>query len=629
MLALYAGLQQPASAQALGLGFPCSVSIPDLHPESDAGLADDDNITKDVTPRFTGTAGLFCTSVTLFKGGTQLGTDSDLSVVGGQKVYDITSECCLPAGDSAIHAQGTGGTTNPASGSITITIDITNPSRPETPPVLDPASDTGEFNSDGLTQDRTLNLSGLAGGDAVQVEVVDTSSGIGTVTLVSGAWAFTTLNSGAGRHAFSARAIDLAGNKSGNSPPLLVTIGEQRHLVEAFEGEQPAGWVFEQDAGIPPWEGSWQIEMDPAWIDGSAALGQAAGTELEDFVVSLQLPPQDFSDAARVHFSFLSEPDLHGCVAPFEDGAYYHVFRVELSLDGGASWQIPEQGGGGVWLSSRGDRFGYRDLSASVAGPTNPDVRFRFALQFGTQSLPVDLTCNALAWAIDDVLITTDDDIPDEEDNCPYVTNLSQADLDLDGTGDACDAVDGRPTCNGELATIWQDSDGLIVGTSGNDVIVGTAGSDNIKAGGGNDIICGRGANDVIDGGSGLDFIDGGSGSDTASFPGTLGRTISLTKGTVSGEGVGRDLKSIENIKGSNARDVITGSNQPNKLEGNKGDDKFRGGGGPDQLFGGSGVDTLGGQGDAGDKCSGGKGQDEFLGGSKAASGCENVSSIP
>lgn len=83
--------------------------------------------------------------------------------------------------------------------------------------------------------------------------------------------------------------------------------------------------------------------------------------------------------------------------------------------------------------------------------------------------------------------------------------------------------------CNGQEATVFVDSDGIVhggeydglpyagelVGTRGDDVIVGTDGDDSIQGLDGNDLICGLAGNDDLHGHFGDDFILGGEGDDT------------------------------------------------------------------------------------------------------------------
>src|SRR6185295_5759211 len=98
-----------------------------------------------------------------------------------------------------------------------------------------------------------------------------------------------------------------------------------------------------------------------------------------------------------------------------------------------------------------------------------------------------------------------------------------------------------RPSCNGQLATIWVNQDnnhimnsttdsgvtyaGTLNGGNGSDVIVGTAGNDIINGNNGNDTICGGAGNDTIDGGNGSDTMFGEDGDDRM-FGGNAGDTM-------------------------------------------------------------------------------------------------------
>ena len=76
----------------------------------------------------------------------------------------------------------------------------------------------------------------------------------------------------------------------------------------------------------------------------------------------------------------------------------------------------------------------------------------------------------------------------------------------------------------------------------------------------------------------------------------------------------GDRLGSIENLTGSNYKDVLTGDNNPNVLKGMGGDDELDGGAEKDKLYGGAGDDTLNG-GVGADTLTGGAGDDTLAGG--------------
>ncbi len=105
-------------------------------------------------------------------------------------------------------------------------------------------------------------------------------------------------------------------------------------------------------------------------------------------------------------------------------------------------------------------------------------------------------------------------------------------DGDVDGTAiseiGADEIINAIPRCNGVMATIYVNAQGIIVGgpkngltysgnlpgTAAADVIVGTDSKDSISARGGNDLVCGKGNNDKLEGAAGMDQLFGEDGND-------------------------------------------------------------------------------------------------------------------
>ncbi len=139
---------------------------------------------------------------------------------------------------------------------------------------------------------------------------------------------------------------------------------------------------------------------------------------------------------------------------------------------------------------------------------------------------------------------------------------------------------------------------GLVFGGSGNDTLVSieeAIGSDH------NDTLIGNDADNYFEGGFGNDSIDGGDGFDFIGyFESTLGVTVNLATGIVTGDEGTDTVVNIEGVEGSTANDSITGNDGRNILVGNTGDDTLRGGAGRDDLRGELGNDLLDG-GDGGD----------------------------
>lgn len=152
---------------------------------------------------------------------------------------------------------------------------------------------------------------------------------------------------------------------------------------------------------------------------------------------------------------------------------------------------------------------------------------------------------------------------------------------------------DAGPGCAGAEATILGTvGDDVLVGTSGDDVIDGLSGDDVIDGAGGNDLICGGAGNDTLTGGAGEDLLDGGDGTDTVSYVlSPSGVVVDLVSGSATGHG--RDtVFSIENLWGSDSRDVLIGDHRNNQILGGGGNDRIAGGAGDDLLNGQAGVDT-------------------------------------
>ncbi len=108
---------------------PSAPSTPDLKAASDTGSSSTDNITKDTTPTFTGTAEAGST-VEIFDGTTEVGS----ATANSNGVYNVTASA-LGEGNRSITARATdaAGNTGPASGALEVKIDTTPPGLPGSP----------------------------------------------------------------------------------------------------------------------------------------------------------------------------------------------------------------------------------------------------------------------------------------------------------------------------------------------------------------------------------------------------------------------------------------------------------------------------------------------------------------
>ncbi|MFJ8159449.1 FG-GAP-like repeat-containing protein [Streptomyces sp. NPDC096136] len=157
-----------------------------------------------------------------------------------------------------------------------------------------------------------------------------------------------------------------------------------------------------------------------------------------------------------------------------------------------------------------------------------------------------------------------------------------------DDTNVATVTINVSAGCNGLAATIT--GNGIVNGTSGDDVIVTGNGNDTVSGNGGNDTICTFDGNDTVSGGSGNDYADGGDGNDL--------------------------------ISGGSGNDVVRGGAGDDALSGGSGNDTVVGGADSDSLSGGSDTDVCAGDANGGPTLSG---TDSIA----AGGSCETVVEVP
>jgi VCBS repeat-containing protein len=147
-------------------------------------------------------------------------------------------------------------------------------------------------------------------------------------------------------------------------------------------------------------------------------------------------------------------------------------------------------------------------------------------------------------------------------------------------------AGEGLDTVETPLAayTLPGNVENLIFTGTGNFAGTGNELANTIAGGAGNDLLEGRGGNNVL---------SGGAGSDTAVYTAaTSGISANLGAGRTNDNGFGGSdtLNAIENLIGSDFRDILVGGAEANRLEGGLGADYLIGMGGDDVLVGGAGL---------------------------------------
>jgi hypothetical protein len=200
---------------------PAAPSVPDLRAEHDSGISFSDNITNQPQPTFDGSAAANV-AVVLSAGATSLGT----TTASGTGAWSIASNA-LPDGTHAITAAAripSSGLTGPRSTPLNVTIDTSAPATPTVAPDLSTGSDTGLNFTDNITRDNTPQFDGTLPANHIARLFVDGSLVASDTTTPAGTWSLVTPPLADGTRQVVARIEDLAGNQSGLSPALNVTV---------------------------------------------------------------------------------------------------------------------------------------------------------------------------------------------------------------------------------------------------------------------------------------------------------------------------------------------------------------------------------------------------------------------
>jgi hypothetical protein len=190
-----------------------------LATDSDTGISNSDQLTKDSAPTFTGIAETG-TSVELFSGDDSLGTVT-ADALGDWSLTATT----LVEGEHKIVAEATdaAGNVSVDSEALPITVDTNAPDAPLNL-ALAALSDTGVSSSDQLTNDTKPTFSGTAEAGA-SIELFSGDDSLGAVTAdKSGSWTLTATSLSEGVHTIVAKATDAAGNVSVDSEALPITV---------------------------------------------------------------------------------------------------------------------------------------------------------------------------------------------------------------------------------------------------------------------------------------------------------------------------------------------------------------------------------------------------------------------
>ena len=228
---------------------PGAVSVA-LAPESDTETIGD-RLTADDTPTLA-IAAEAGASVEVFLDGESIGFATEEEA--GQYTYTTST---LSDGDYEFTAVATDSAGNASSESAVVNIEI-DTTAPDAPVIaLDADSDSGESDSDGITQAGTLVFT-VAAEAGVTVDVLQNGVSVGIAIEDDdngnpGQYTFVTTAPSDGDYEFTAVATDAAGNTSGESLSSDVTIDTSAPVIAAITADAEADTVtvsFDESLGL-------------------------------------------------------------------------------------------------------------------------------------------------------------------------------------------------------------------------------------------------------------------------------------------------------------------------------------------------------------------------------------------
>jgi Ca2+-binding RTX toxin-like protein len=200
---------------------PSAPSAPDIVADSDTGVSNTDNLTRDNRPTFVGSAeaGTF---IQIRQDQFELAHGPAASYASnGIEAWEL-ADGVYPSVEAV--AYDLAGNASPASSSIALRIDTVAPARPAAPDLL-ASSDTGLSNVDNATTDTTPTFTGATGDAVGRANLFIESTPVVSAAVDGGTWSGTPAAQALGRYRFRVQFEDHAGNPSAFSPFLNVVIG--------------------------------------------------------------------------------------------------------------------------------------------------------------------------------------------------------------------------------------------------------------------------------------------------------------------------------------------------------------------------------------------------------------------
>ncbi|MBV2194380.1 MAG: BapA prefix-like domain-containing protein, partial [Azonexus sp.] len=191
--------------------------------------------TNDTQPTLQGTAEAGST-VTIYADGAWVGTTTADNV--GNWSFTLPDALAEGTYDFTTTATDATGNTSGPSEAFTLTIDTTSPNAPVIERVADNVGDLqGDVPITDVTDDTRPTLHGTAPADAVTINLYEATLGLvasGIPVNPDGTWTYTPASPlPDGSYSFNARAVDVAGNESGNSPDWPIGIDTTPPVLES------------------------------------------------------------------------------------------------------------------------------------------------------------------------------------------------------------------------------------------------------------------------------------------------------------------------------------------------------------------------------------------------------------
>lgn len=381
--------------------------------------------------------------------------------------------------------------------------------------------------------------------------------------------------------------------------------------VNAAQSWNGGGYHFSNDYGFGLVDAAAALALAETWNKQQTS-GNWLAVDADSWTGTAVVPDND-PTGLTISFDAAAQMDLDtvGITIALQD-AWWSDHALTLTAPSGTVSVLSRGGGGGKGEADSWLFTSHAFRGEDSAGTWTLKIEDQWAQDQATLT-QAELTFWGDAASADDLYIVTEE----YDTLAGGVFGHGTAFTDTDGGTDTLNAAILAADAVVDLAAGTGRLDGVAVTLSGietvytgrgDDRLIGTADGETLVAGVGRDRLQGR---------DGADLLDGGAGRDRALYTDSqTGVNVSLVRGEVArkGSAEGDQLTSIEEVRGSAHRDVLTGNGAKNVLRGDDSGDTLYGLGKDDKLFGQQGFDHLDG-GAGNDLLQGGTGKDTLIGG--------------